>query len=129
MSNNLWRVVFLASAMFNGAVGVGMTIDMSQYAIPAGLEAARYDPLYSPVLGWFILLFGFLYLAVWRDLDNRAIVFVGMIGKLGAAALMWLAWARGLAPLSMATLTIVDIFFALLFAAFLLTRRPAGVGS
>jgi hypothetical protein len=48
-----------------------------------------------------------------------------MVGKLGVVALITLAWMRGLAPFAMVLLVLVDLLFALLFAAFLLTRRSA----
>jgi hypothetical protein len=46
-----------------------------------------------------------------------------MIGKLGVVVLIALAWSRGLAPFAMVGLTLIDLAFAGLFAAFLLTRR------
>jgi len=129
MTDGVWRNVFLASAIFNWIVGAAMMFDTSEFAAAAGLEVARYDPFYSPVVGWFILLFGFLYLAVWRDLENRAIVLVGAIGKLGAATLAWLGFARGLIPFSLAAISLVDVAFAAAFAAFLFMRQATGAGS
>lgn len=125
MSDGIWRGVFLASAIFNFIVGVSLAFDTSEMAASMGLEVARYDAFWSPVAGWFVVLFGVLYLAVWRDLNNRAIAFVGMIGKLGVVALIALAWSRGLAPFGMVALTLVDLVFAALFALFLFTRRSA----
>lgn len=125
MSDGGWRGVFLASAAFNFLVGAGLAFDLSATMAAMGLEVARYDALWSPIAAWFVVLFGVLYLAVWRDLENRAIVFVGMVGKIGVAALITLAWMRGLAPFAMVLLVLVDLLFALLFAAFLLTRRSA----
>jgi hypothetical protein len=129
MSDRLWRAVFLTGAVFNWIVGASLMFDTAEFAASAGLEVARYDAFYSPAVGWFIVIFGFLYWAVWRDLENRAIVLIGMVGKLGAVALTWLAFARGLVPFSMAALTLIDVAFAALFATFLLTRRRAGAGS
>lgn len=125
MSDGVWRGVFLASAIFNFIVGVSLAFDTSEMAASMDLEVARYDAFWSPVAGWFVVLFGVLYLAVWRDLNNRAIAFVGMIGKLGVVALIALAWSRGLAPFGMVALTLVDLAFAALFALFLFTRRAA----
>jgi hypothetical protein len=125
MSDGVWRGVFLASAIFNFIVGISLAFDTSEMAASMGLEVARYDAFWSPIAGWFVILFGVLYLAVWRDLNNRAIAFVGMIGKLGVVALIALAWSRGLAPFGMVALTLVDLAFAILFGLFLLTRRAA----
>ncbi len=129
MSDGVWRGVFLAGAFVNWIVGVGMMFDTAEFAASAGLEVARYDAFYSPIVGWFITLFGFFYLAVSRDLENRAVVLIGAIGKSGVIAWVWLAFARGLVPFSMAAVTLIDVVFVLLFAAFLLTRRRADAGS
>lgn len=128
MSDSVWRAVFLASAIFNWLVGASMLFDASGPAA-VGIEVVRFDAFYSPVTGWFVILFGLLYFAVWRDLENRAIVFIGMLGKLGIVAIVWIAWLRGLVPTSMAAITVVDLVFAALFAMFLITRQPAGARS
>lgn len=129
MSDGIWRGVFLTSAIFNFIVGVSLAFDTSDIARAIGFEIARHDALWSPIIGWFVILFGMLYLAVWRDLENRAIVFVGTIGKLGVLVLILLAWMRALAPFALVALVSIDLVFAALFAAFLLTRRSAGAGS
>ncbi len=125
MSDGVWRGVFLASAMFNFIVGISLAVDASELAASMGLEVARYDALWSPLVAWFVVMFGVLYLIVWRDLDNKPIVAVGMAGKLGVVVLIALAWSRGLAPFGMVALTLVDLAFAALFALFLFTRRAA----
>lgn len=125
MSDGVWRGVFLTSAIFNFLVGLGLAFDAGATMASMGLEVAPYDAFWSPIAAWFVIVFGVFYLVVWRDLNNRAIVFVGMVGKLGVVALIALAWARGLAPFAMVGLTFVDLAFAALFALFLFTRRSA----
>lgn len=129
MSDAVWRGVFLASAIFNFMVGFSLAIDTTATMAAMGLEVARYDALWSPLIGWFVVLFGMLYIVVWRDLNNRAIVFIGLVGKLGVVVLIALAWMRGLAPFAMVGLTLVDLAFALLFGVFLFTRPAAGARS
>lgn len=129
MSDGAWRGVFLASAIFNFVVGIGLAVDATALAASMGMEVARYDALWSPVVAWFVILFGVFYLIVWRDLSNRPIVFVGMVGKLGVVVLITLAWSRGLAPFGMVGLTLIDLAFAAVFALFLLTRRSASAES
>ncbi len=129
MSDAVWRGVFLTSAIFNFVVGFSLAFDTSAMTAAMGLEVARYDALWSPLVGAFVVLFGMLYFAVWQDLENRAIVFVGMLGKLIVVVLIALAWMRGLAPFAMVALTWIDLAFAVLFGVFLLTRRPAGARS
>lgn len=123
MSDGVWRGVFLTSAIFNFVVGVSLAFDASAMIASMGVEVARYDALWSPLVAWFVIVFGIFYLAVWRNLDNRPIVFISMVGKLGVVALIGLAWSRGLAPFGMVGLTLIDLVFAILFVAFLLTRR------
>jgi hypothetical protein len=125
MSDGVWRGVFFTSAIFNFVVGISLAVDASEFAASMGLEVARYDALWSPIVAWFVTLFGVFYLVVWRDLNNRPIVAIGMVGKLGVVVLMTLAWSRGLAPFAMVGLTLIDLAFAALFALFLFTRRAA----
>ena len=125
MRDGVWRGVFLASAVFNFIVGISLAVDASEFAASMGLEVARYDALWSPLVAWFVAMFGVFYLIVWRDLDNKPIVAVGMVGKLGVVVLIALAWSRGLTPFGMVALTLVDLAFAALFALFLFTRRSA----
>lgn len=123
MSDGVWRGVFLASAIFNFIVGISLAFDATELVASMGIEVARYDALWSPVVAWFVIVFGVFYLVVWRDLDNRPIVAISMLGKLGVVVLITLAWSRGLAPFGMVGLTLIDLAFAALFALFLLTRR------
>ena len=125
MSDGFWRIVFLTAAIFNWFVGVSQMFDVSQLAASMGQEAPRYDALYSPLLGWLVILFGALYFVVYRNLENRAIVLIGLAGKGGVFVLVVAAWWRGQAPNSMATLVFVDAIYAALFAIFLLRRQPA----
>lgn len=122
MSDGFWRGVFLSAGITNFIVGAALAFDTSDMAAAIGVETLRYDPLYSPLVGCFIILFGMLYLAVWRDLENRAIVAVSVIGKLAAFALSIWAWTRGLAPGSIAALSGVDAVYAALFAWYLASR-------
>ncbi len=124
MSDGFWRAMFFSAAIFNWVVGVSLMFDSSGLAASMGIEAMRYDALYSPVLGWLVIAFGLLYFAVSRDLaQNRTIVWVGALGKAGTVVLTWAAWLRGEAPVSLAMLVAVDVIYTLLFVWFLATRR------
>ena len=125
MSDRFWRLVFLTAGVFNIMVGLSMAFDTHDLAASAGIETVPYHAFYSPVTGWFIILFGLLYLAVWRDLENRAIVLIGTLGKAGAVVLVLSAWQRGLVPAAMAGLVSIDAIYTALFAAFLWTSRSA----
>jgi len=123
VGDQFWRIVFLTAAIFNSAVGLSVAFDTSGWAASLGVETLRYDTLYSPLTGMFIVLFGGFYIAVARDLENRAIVVVSTLGKLTAFMLVVHAWARGLAPAAVAALAVIDLVYAMLFTLFLLARR------
>ena len=125
MSDRFWRGVFLSAAVVNWIVGAVVAFDTSETAASMGVETLRYDPFYSPFAGMFIFLFGLLYFAVWRDLSNRAIVVIGTIGKLGAFAQVTTAALRGLVSATIGGLVFIDLFYAILFALFLFSRRAA----
>jgi hypothetical protein len=123
MSDQFWRNVFLISAFFNFIIGISLFFDLGPLAAARGIEMMRFDALYSPLIGWFIIVFGLSYLALSQDLANKTLALLGLTGKLGVIILVWFAWASGLAPLSMAALTFVDLVFAVLFAVFLFVPK------
>lgn len=123
MSDSFWRNVFLVSAAFNFLVGISMFFDLTKFAEAQGLEAMPYDALFSPLIGWFILVFGLMYLALSQDLENKTIALMGLTGKLGVVILVWFAYGSGLAPFTMAALTLIDFVFAGLFAIFLFVPK------
>lgn len=123
MSDPFWRNVFLISALFNFAVGISMFFDLTKFAEAQGLEAMPYDALFSPIIGWFIVVFGLMYLALAQDLANKTLALMGLTGKLGIVILVWFAYGSGLAPFTMAALTLIDLLFAALFAIFLFVPK------
>ncbi len=126
MSDTAWRGVFLAAAVFNWLSGLLIMFDTSPLAAQAGIELARYDPLYSPFVGWFAIVFGTLYFIVARDItQNRGAVVGGALAKVGMFALVWLAVLRGDTPVTMGYLLTGHLAFALAFVAFLLRTRRA----
>jgi hypothetical protein len=124
MSDGVWRAVFLTAAIFNWIVGLSLLTDVSAFAGSLGLQTLRFDPLYTPLVGIFIILFGAFSFAVFLDLNNRAIVFVNAIGKLSAFGYFILQWQMGNLPGGAAMLGSGDLVYALLFIAFLVMRRP-----
>lgn len=123
MTDSFWRNVFIVSAIFNFLVGASMFFDLTTFAKAQGLEAIPYSPLFSPIIGWFVIVFGLMYLALSQELQNKTIALLGLTGKLGIVILVWFAYASGLAPLTMALLTLIDLLFAILFAVFLFVPK------
>jgi hypothetical protein len=127
MTEARWRAVFVAAAVFNWLTGLSLLFDAGPIAASAGIELARYDTLYSPFVGWLVIVFGTLYYIVSRDVSkNHGAVLGGALAKTGMFVLVWLAVLRGEAPIAMGTLVVAHLLFALAFAVFLLQRaRPA----
>ena len=122
----LWRIVFWSAAALNWLTGLALTFDISTPAKALGIAMARYDTLYSPFVGWLVIVFGVMYAIVARDTGkNHAAILGGALAKAGMFALVWLGVMRGEAPLSMGLLVIAHLVFAILFLAFLMTHRAS----
>lgn len=116
-----WRIVFWSAALLNWLTGLALIFDVSAPAEALGIEMARYDPLYSPFVGWLVMVFGVMYAIVARDTgSNHVAILGGALAKAGMFALVWLGVTRGEAPFSMGLLVIAHLFFAILFLAFLM---------
>src|SRR5262245_54440580 len=125
MNERFWRTVFVTAAIFNWIVGASLAFDSGAIAAKMGLELVPYHSFYSPLIGWFVILFGMLYFAVSRDLANRPIALIGAIGKAGVGVIVLADWWLGVAPASLALLVVIDLVYVVLFAWFLLSRPPA----
>ena len=123
MSVSTWRVFFFVAAAFNFAVGVPLMM------LPAAMLAALDVPvpgdlLFHKLCGLFVVCFGIAYAFVRREPDrNRAIVWVGAIGKTGVVILIGQAWLQGLVPFLAFALVLGDLAFVAGFVFFLLSRR------
>lgn len=120
-----WRAVFVAAALMNLSVGVGLLF-FSGALLPLLDMAAPENPLFARLAGGLIAVFGIGYAIVARDPGkHRDIVLLGAIGKAPVPLMIWNGVAAGHASQSMFTLSFGDLAFAALFAVFLLRTRPA----
>ncbi len=114
-----WRVLFALAALYNLAVGGTMLATPGALAEQLNVEGAG-APFALMMSGLLIAMFGVGYALVARDpAGNRGIVWIGMIGKIGAAALGTIQYQAGVVPLTTFALGMGDLVFVALFALFL----------
>ncbi|MCE9523761.1 MAG: hypothetical protein K8S25_15190 [Alphaproteobacteria bacterium] len=123
MSVSAWRVFFFVAATFNFAVGVPLVMVPGAMLVALGVPVPG-DLLFHRLCGLFVVCFGIAYAFVRREPDrNRAIVWVGAIGKTGVVILIGQAWAQGMVPFQAFALTMGDLAFVAGFVFFLLSRK------
>jgi hypothetical protein len=126
MMMGLWRALFVVAALYNLAVGGAMLAQPAQIGAQLGVEGAggAYMILMA---GLLIAMFGIGYAIVARDpAGNRGIVWIGAIGKAGAAGIAALQHSAGLIPFNSFALGMGDLVFVALFALFLWRGPRAG---
>jgi hypothetical protein len=115
----VWRTIFAVAALVNLAVGGAMLAAPARVAAQLGIGGPGGGYALAMV-GLMIAVFGLGYALVAREpARHRGIVWIGMIGKLGAAGLAAMQYAAGLIPTSTFALGMGDVVFAALFALFL----------
>ena len=111
-----WNALFSLAALVNLGVGGAMAATPREVAAQLGVLGPG-APYAVTMVGMMIAVFGVGYAIVARDpARNRAIVWLGVVGKLGAAGLAAAQYAQTLIPQSTFVLGIGDLVFALLFA-------------
>ena len=118
-----WRVFFALAAGFNFVVALSFLL--APETILAALNVPVLgDLLFHRLTGFLVLCFGIGYAFAAHDPQrNRAIVWIGLIGKAGVVALFTQAWLSGTLPFTAFAVSFGDIIFAIGFAAFLITNR------
>jgi len=115
----LWRTVFALAALYNLAVGGTMLAAPERIGAQLSIAGAG-GPFAILMAGLLIAIFGVGYAMVAaRPAQNRGIVWIGAIGKLGAFALGALQYQAGIVPLTTFALGCGDLVFVALFALFL----------
>ena len=116
---NLWRALFGLAALVNLTVGGAMIIGAREVAAQLGVLGPG-APYAITMAGMMIAVFGVGYAIVsGNPAGNRGIVWIGVIGKIGACVLAAMQYAQGLIPQSTFTLGLGDAVFAALFLLFL----------
>lgn len=116
---NLWRAVFALAALYNLAVGGAMLAAPERIGAQLSISGAG-GPFSILMAGLLIAVFGIGYAMVAAaPAQNRGIVWIGAIGKLGAFALGAIQYNAGIAPFQTFALGCGDLVFVVLFALFL----------
>ena len=122
-----WKIVLALAASFNFLVGLPMLL--APAAMLAGLgQPVPSDLLMTRLASALIAVFGVGYAMIARDpVANRPILWLGVLGKAPIPLLVWLSGGAAALTSSSFKLSLVDLVFAGLFLAFLLThpRRAA----
>ena len=123
----IWRIVFGVAALFNFAVGLPMLL--APAVMLAGLgQPVPADLLMTRLASALIAVFGVGYARIARDpVANRPILWLGVLGKAPIPLLVWISGGAAALTTSSFQLSLIDLVFAGLFLAFLLThpRRAA----
>jgi hypothetical protein len=114
-----WRGLFAFAAFYNLAVGGAMLAAPARVAEQLNISGGG-APFAVAMAGLLIAVFGIGYAMVSAaPAKNRGIVWIGLIGKIGAAALAAVQFNAGVIPLNTFLLGMGDLIFVALFALFL----------
>jgi hypothetical protein len=120
-----WRAFFVVAAIYNVIAGLPMLVAPATTLARLG-QTVPDNVLTAQMAAWLIVVFGLGYALVARDqIRNRAIVLMGLVGKLPIAFLVWLNGGPDAAQSAAFLLALGDLVFCVAFAAFLWrTREP-----
>jgi hypothetical protein len=120
-----YRWLFLAAAAWNTFAAGAVLFLLTNAAFRMRMGISRpADPLILQLLASCLFLFGLGYYWVSRALsENRAIVKLGVAGKILVFILLFGHALAGTIPVSLAVPTLVDLLFAALFLEFLVHWR------
>lgn len=114
-----WRGLFAVAALFNFAVAAAMLAAPAQVAERLDISGPG-GPFAILMTAILIGAFGVGYALVARaPAQNRGIVWIGAIGKLGVVVLAAMQYGAGIVPAGTFALSLGDLVFVLLFALFL----------
>jgi hypothetical protein len=125
--------MFLAAALFNLVVAApiivapGWSFDLA--FVPSAASSGKIALQLWRDFGWLVLLIGFGYYLVSRDVTkNHALVWLGILAKLFDVVSLGYRYATGVGEAAALAPGAIDGFFILLFALFLYqVRRTAGI--
>jgi hypothetical protein len=119
-----YKAMFYAAAIFNWIAAAGAAFHASG-ALGISLQL---DPLGRQLFALFVALFGYGYFIVGRDITrNEGIVWLGIIGKPLAFAVLLVHAIAGEVPFAVVIAGTGDLIFTILFIEFLRNGRPQSV--
>ncbi|MBD5804030.1 hypothetical protein AZOA_34730 [Azoarcus sp. Aa7] len=121
-----WRLMFRLAGIFNIAVAVPLWIAPVALSKLFGFEPVPVDILYTDLFAVLAITFGIGYWRVGADpVRNRAIVEMGILGKLLVVLVGYQHFLAGATSLPFAALVTGDLVWAALFWRYLRTH-PEG---
>lgn len=109
------RHTFISAALFNWGVGAGLLI-LWQWVLPLLQTPSPEHPVFVHFTAWLVLSFGLGYYWVSRHpRRNRAIILLGVIGKIGVFLIGTYYGLLSLIGWPLAALTGVDLIYAMIF--------------
>ena len=123
-----WRGLFLVAGLYNLLVALPMLVAPEMMLASLG-QPVPDSLLTARMTAWLIMAFGVGYLLVARDPPaNRAIVWLGVMGKAPIAFFVWLDGGNAVLGPSSFLLALGVLVFVALFLTYLFTNprpRPA----
>jgi len=122
MKTRYWKMVFLAAAFFNYAIGFPLMF-ARQWSFDLSFAAAAGRDAMAMILwadfGFFVVLIGFGYHIISRDVfKNRGIVLLGIIAKLFDVFNLTILYLLALANPIVLIPAFIDAVFVVLFVLF-----------
>ena len=115
-----WRLMFRLAAVFNICVALPLWIYPVWVATTFGFEPVPVDILYTDLFSALVLVFGIGYWRIGADpVHNRAIIEMGIVGKLLVVFIGYQHFFMGSTSLSFASLVTADLVWALFFWRYL----------
>jgi len=120
------RTLFTVAAIFNALVGLGILLAYDLLAPWFGFPPQ--PTVWIHIVALAVLLFGYVYWRIASDpVRYREYIVLGVIGKLAFVVAIYGHFLAGDAKVALAALVTCDLFFAVLFAAYL-KRAPVNRG-
>jgi hypothetical protein len=128
MTKTFYSKLFFLAAIFNCTAGIaGIVFYEFQFSLFFGDQAVMKDfhtGLIFRLFMFAVLLFGLGYYFVSRDPEqNRGIVWLGALGKVGVFAAFTYAFLLNMASAIGLSIASMDLFWAVLFFYFLFTQK------
>jgi hypothetical protein len=129
-TSHKWSVLFFAAAAFNFCIGLPLML------LPWTFSLAFFEPVHgasdlAPKLwgdfGFCVTLIGIGYLMAAFDLNNRALVWLGILAKAFDVIVLTSRWITGITRPLVLFPAAIDAVFIALFLLFLVRTSTSGV--
>ena len=110
------RTVFLLGAVFNWLVALGLAFAAATLLDIFGVTPLPTEPVFLQLFAWLVFTFGIAYYWIYKNPPgNRALIRLGIIGKLGVVMVCLANIFLGNVSWQIMFVAGVDLVFAILF--------------